>query len=866
MGTGAGLPTGTVTFLFTDIEGSTRLLQEAGIAYATLLEEHRRLLRSAVVAHGGREVNVEGDSLFVAFPSAREAVAAAAEAQQALRAHRWPPGRRVRVRMGLHSGEGTVVAGDYVSLAVHRAARIAGSAHGGQVLLSEATAALVGDALDGELSLRDLGEHRLKDFPRPARLFQLEGPDLEREFPPVRTLTSPTLPPSPPGRFVGRERDVEAIAGLLGDGRRRLVTLTGLGGIGKTRLALEAARAVSGTFPDGVVFVPLASVDDPNLVLGSVADAVGAQREAGVPLLDAVADALGQQRKLLVLDNFEQVLEAAVSIADLLDRAPAVVALVTSRRALQVRSEQRYHVGPLTQAEAVRLFSERAAAIHPGFALTDENAAAVHEIARHLDGLPLAIELAAARVRLLPPDALLARMSEKLDVLGRGAVDLPERQRTLRATMDWSYSLLGPHDQVVFARLAVFAGGWTLAAAEEVCGRAGEPDLLDTLSELLANSLVVETGAADPEPRLTMLETVRAYAGERLAALPDRPEVERRHTCWMLALATERFGKAGRDHRVWFERFQRERANLRAVVQRALDADDLETVARLSRDAFVPLAHRDAEAEVVEWLDEALTRDEVVAPATRGRLLAVRALAATIFGDYAAARSLLRGARELLPHDNDHVYDHALAAATEVYEAMAGDPGPTPTLIETAARRLAEAGDRLGQAYLEVTAGHRELQLEDLPAAERHYANGAELAEQLADDELRGRALSLLGLTLLARGEVERAGQVVVDGARASRHGGQPTSIAYSLDGLAAMALATGRAAVAARALASAAAIRERARNPASPAFRPLLEQLVARSRAALGDAAYASATAEAETWEVGEAVDRILEALDATA
>jgi predicted ATPase/class 3 adenylate cyclase len=853
-------PARTVTFLFTDIEGSTALLRAAGDAYATLLAEHRNLLRTAVTAHGGREVSAEGDAFFAVFPSPVGAVAAAAEAQRSLTAHSWPAGQRVAVRMGLHTGEADVVGGQYVGLAVHKGARVASVAHGGQILLSEATAAVVGDTLPTGDALRGLGEHRLKDFPRPTRLYQLEGSGLPTGFPPLRTRVSFGPMPAPSGSFVGRARELDDVGQLLRDQRARLVTLTGPGGIGKTRLALEAARTVVDAFPGGVVFVALAAVTDPGLVLGSVAEAVGARREPGVAVGDAVAAAIGDDRTLLVLDNFEQVAEAAPSVAELLGLAPAAVVLATSRQALRLRVEQQYPVAPLGEDDAVRLFTDRASAVRPGFAPKGSDVEVVAEIGRRLDGLPLAIELAAARARLLAPDALLARLSERFDVLGSGPVDLPERQRTLRATMDWSYRQLGPHEQALFARLAVFAGGCGLDAVEEVCGRPGEPAVLDTVSELLANSLVVVSEGPGAVPRLDMLETVRAYASERLAELPDRGETEQRHTMWMLELFAARLAAKGSVHQDWLQRFDQERANLRAVARRAVDAGDIEMVARLARDGFVPLAHRDGEAEAVEWLDAALAVGAGPArPAVRGRLLVVRALASTVFGDFAAAGSLVDEGRALLPDDGDHAYDHALAAATDAYIAMAENPLAAAPLIADAAARLAGAGDELSQSYMEVTAGNRALHLDDLPAAERHYTTAVRLAERLRDDAMRGRALSLLGLTRLARGDAEAARRAVVDGAAANRRGGQPTGMAYSLDGLAAVALADGRPRVAARALAVSDAVRRKSGMPPSPAFLPLLAGLVAEARTRLGEEAYEAACSEAQGWHVIEALDRIL-------
>jgi predicted ATPase/class 3 adenylate cyclase len=857
------LPTGVVTFLFTDIEGSTRLLQEVGDGYAELLDDHRRLIRAVVAAHGGREVDTQGDSFFLVFPSAVEAVASAADAQRSLAAHPWPDGRRVLVRMGLHTGEAMAAAAGYIGLAVHRAARIAAAAHGGQVLLSETTAGLIGNGSVAGVSLHDLGEHRLKDFPHPLRLFQLDVAGLRTDFPPLRTLVRGYRLPIPATSIVGREEDLAALVRLLADPRTRLVTLTGPGGIGKTRLALEAAGAVAHEFPGGAVFVPLAAVVDPALVMGTLADAIGVRREPGVSLLDGVRATIGDHRTLLVLDNFEQVADAAADLAGLLDQVPAVVALATSRQLLRVRSERHQPVRPLTEPAAVRLFVERATAVRPGFTLGPDNRDVVAEICRRLDGLPLAVELAAARVRLLPPETLLARLLERLEVLGGGPVDLPERQRTLRATMDWSYGLLEPHEKALFARLAVFAGGWSLEAAEIVCSTAGEPEVLDTLAALVDASLVVASDEDPGEPRFSMLETVRVYAGELLADAPDRVDVERRHTQWMCTVTGSLLRtRGGQEHRQWLERLDRERPNLRAAVQRALDARDPATVALLVRNAFIYLAQRDAEAEAVDWLDQALSRPDVAEPAVRGRLLAVRALAATIFGDFMLARSMSTESRRLLPDDPDHRFDGAIVAATEAFIGVAEDPRTAGPVVAEATARMAAVENRLGQAYMEVTAGNVALYRGDLAAAEAHYATGVRLAAQIGDDAIRGRALSLRGLTLLIDGDAQAARVSVIEGARINRRGGQPSGMAYSLDGLAAMSLTAGRPEVAARALAAARAVRERVGHPPSLAFMPLLEDLVAQARSALGDEAYEAAAAEGGQWSVFDALDRTLDEL----
>jgi predicted ATPase/class 3 adenylate cyclase len=501
------LPSGTVTLLFTDIEGSTRLLHELGERYADVLAEHRRVLREAFSRHGGIEVDTQGDAFFFAFTRAGDAVAAAGEAQDAL------AGGPVRVRIGVHTGEPVVTEEGYVGADVHRAARIMGAGHGGEVLLSETTQRL----LDSTAELRDLGEHRLKDLGAPQRLYQLG----DGEFPPLRTLYRTNLPiqPSP---LVGRERELTEAGALIRE--HRLLTLTGPGGSGKTRLALQlAAEAVEG-FPDGVFWVPLQALRDPALVERAIGASVGAD--------DGLIEHVASKRLLVVLDNFEQVVEAAPVVSSLLAGTPNASVLVTSREPLQVESEQRYPVEPLPDEDAELLFVLRASAVVLGFRRT----AAVGEICRRVDGLPLAIELAAARVALLDPDELLMRLEQRLPLLGSRSRDAPARQRTLRATIEWSYDLLEPDEQELFRKLAVFRGSFSLEAAEAVC----DADL-DALESLVIKNLVRRWGSG----RLGMLDTIREFAVELLDAAPDADEVYRRHAEHFLSVAEDANLNAG---------------------------------------------------------------------------------------------------------------------------------------------------------------------------------------------------------------------------------------------------------------------------------------------------------------------------------
>jgi predicted ATPase len=493
------LPTGTVTLLFTDIEGSTRLLEEIGEQYADVLAEHRVVLRDAFSRHDGVEVDTQGDAFFVAFSRATDAVTAAGAAQRGL------ADGPVRVRIGVHTGEPIVTTEGYVGADVHRAARIMSAGHGGQVIVSETTQRLMGPGVE----LRDLGEHRLKDLGAPVRLYQL-GND---GFPPLKTLYRTNLPVQATP-IVGREHELEEAGALVR--AHRLVTLTGPGGSGKTRLAMQLAAEAIEQFPDGVFWVPLQALRDPALVEGAISAAIGAD--------GPVRDYIGSKRLLLLLDNFEQIVEAAPSVSALLSATPNAKVLVTSREPLHVESEQRYPVEPLPDDDAVTLFIERAAAVEHGFRASEP----VGEICRRLDGLPLAIELAAARVALLSPDELLARLDKRLPLLASRSRDAPARQRTLHATIQWSYELLEPAEQELFTRLAVFRGSFALEAAETVCGAD-----LDVLESLVAKSLVRRLATG----RLLLLDTIREYALELLEASPDSKATREMHAQYFLELA-----------------------------------------------------------------------------------------------------------------------------------------------------------------------------------------------------------------------------------------------------------------------------------------------------------------------------------------
>src|SRR5436309_5725489 len=555
------LPSATVTFLFTDVEGSTRLLHELGAeAYAEALAEHRLVLRKVFAAEGGVEVDTQGDAFFYVFADARAGVAAAAAANVALE-----PGL-IRIRMGLHTGEALLTGEGYVGEDVHLGARIAAAGHGGQVLFSAATRAL----LDGGVT--DLGEHRLKDFADPVAIFQLG----EERFPPLKTISNTNLP-RPTSSFVGREREKAELAELVRE--HRLVTLSGPGGSGKTRLSIEAASELVGEFKAGVFWIGLAALRDPTLVLETVGQTLGAK--------DGLAGHIGERELLLLLDNLEQVIEVAPELASLVEVCPNLHLLGTSRELLRVRGEVEYPVRPLAEPEAVTLFCERSG-LDP-----DETTA---ELCLRLDNLPLAVELAAARTGVLTPPQILDRLAQRLDLL-KGGRDAEARQHTLRATIEWSHDLLADDEKQLFARLAVFSGGCSLDAAEAVTGAD-----LDTLQSLIDKSLVRHT-----EPRFWMRETIRESALEPLGDSDDADAIARRHAEWFLALAEEAepFLK-GAEQRVWLERLEDEHDNLRTSLDWFFDHGHVDGAARLAGPLWLFWYMHGHVTEARRWLRRAL--------------------------------------------------------------------------------------------------------------------------------------------------------------------------------------------------------------------------------------------------------------------
>ena len=703
------LPRGSVTFLFTDIEGSTRLLHDLGPEpYAEAVAEHRRILRDAFAAQGGVEVDTQGDAFFVAFPTPEGAVAAAAAARDGL------ADRAIRVRMGIHTGTPLVAEEGYIGPDVHLGARIAAAGHGGQVLVSKATRELV--AAD----LTDLGEHRLKDFDEPVVIFQL-GSDA---FPPLKTISNTNLP-RPASSFIGRETEVAEIASRLRDGVR-LLTLTGPGGSGKTRLAIEAAADVVGEFKAGVFWVGLAPLRDPTLVTATIAQTLGTK--------DELAQHIGEREMLLLVDNLEQVIDAATDLATLVEACPNLRLLVTSRERLRVRGEVEYPVAPLADPDAVALFCARAGV---------EPDATIAELCRRLDNLPLAVELAAARSSVLTPDEILTRMADRLDLL-RGGRDAEARQQTLRATIVWSYELLTEAEQRLFARISVFAGGCDLESARAVV----DADV-DTLQSLVDKSLVRHT-----DGRFWMLETIRDFAAERLEGRDEAQPIHHRHAEHFLALAEEAEPNllGGAEQERWLERLERDIDNFRAAIDYDEASGNMQDAMALAGALAELWDQRGHQVEALRRYQALLAADERPTVA-RSKALSGAAMEATKAGDIPLA--LRYGGEELALH-----------------------------------RRF---GNRQGEAMALWLFGYLHTETGELSLAEQELQEAVRLFGELGDALLQAWAARALALHYLRRGNLAQARPLYEENLHRARAAGDSGLETASLDALASIAIREGR-------------------------------------------------------------------------
>ncbi len=726
--------------MFTDIEGSTQMLRRLGDRYPDLLSEHDRVMREAIAATGGREVETAGDSFFVVFSRASAAVDCARRAQLALAAADWPGGEVPRVRVGIHTGAPAVDDGKFVGLDVHRAARVMAAAHGGQVLVTEDA----GRGLGTQVELRDLGYHPLKDLPAPEHLFQVLSPGLATGFPPIRSLNHSNLP-VPANPLVGREVEVSRARDLLAQEDVRLLTLLGPGGAGKSRLAIDIAAESVTRYRDGVWMVPLAPIADQALMAAEMARVLNVAPVAGEPLEQTLIAALAERELLLVLDTFEHLLGAATLVADVLGAAPDVDVLVTSRQALQIRGEHLMDVPPLAPADATELFLQRASAVRPGLTVDCDESAAVERMCARLDGLPLALELAAARVQVFRPRVLEARLAERL-ALPEGSRDLPERQRTLRATIDWSYQLLTPGEREQFQSLAPFIGGVRVDTAEAIWGS----EAVEALVSLAEKSLLHTREDRDGEPRFWMLETVREFATERARAEGGRGLPDDRHGEHFLALtdaAAEPLRGSGQ--RQWLDRLEDEYPNLRGTLDH-LTEHDPERALRMAGNLIWFWDIRGYVPEAMNVLDAALA----AAPAdSRDRALA-------LFGS--ARMALLIGERE------------------EVQ----------PRLLEALSFARPSGDERLVVLILSHLGWVTDAT--DPVESVRHHEDAVSVARSAGDDWALGVALNNHAVMSAVRQDFDRACSLLEEALRYRRRIGEPRAIALTANNLAELALDAG--------------------------------------------------------------------------
>ena len=866
----AELPQGTVTLLFTDIEGSTRLLASLGSRYEQVLASHRMLLRESFRSHGGVEVDTQGDAFFYAFARARDAVAGAVAGQRALSSHDFGDGVELRVRMGVHTGAPAQTQERYVGPDVHLGSRICSVAWGGQIVVSSATAVLISGLKD--VTLRPLGDHFLKDIDERISLHQVVTPGLIEDFPALRSVgTHPTnLPPRLPA-LIGRDQDVVAVAELITAPEVSVVTLVGPGGTGKTRLSLAVASEVLPSFADGAFFVDLSALSDASLVIPSIAQALSLREAPGRSLEASLADHLASKEMLLVLDNFEQVMEAASQLSLLLEGASALKVLVTSRESLRIAGERVVSVAPLgvpspansdvdevASSPAVALFVARAQAVRGDFSLGEDNAACVADICRRLDGLPLALELAAARVNLLSPSSLLARLDRGLKVLSAGRRDASDRQRTLRGAIAWSYELLSEDEQRLFRRLAVFAGGWSLDAAEAVFDRDDLGlDVLDGLASLVDKSLVRAVGEQE---RFAMLETIGEFAAETLEESGEAEEARRVHAEFFRKLAEEAepHTAQGDEQIMWLRRLELEHDNIRTALEFLADFGEPEIQLRMASALRHFWRFHGHLSEGRSRLQAALL-SETADQTLRERALASLGLLAYLQGDHADARRHLEGA--LLIEQQNSLRERVAGTLNDLglVAQAEGDFAGAKVLYEETIRVARDLGD----TFL-VALGT--LNLADLALIEGDFEHAAllsietlSLARELGDAE--GIAISLAngGVAALKRGRLDQAREMLGEALPIAKELGSHRIIAGCIGDFAAIAAGSGQPHEAGRLLGAAKKLRKSI-GIATELFEAELEQATLSSLAvSLGRVTLERAFHEGEALTAGEAIAKAL-------
>lgn len=868
----SALPTGTVTFLFTDIEGSTALLTLLGDAYVTLLDRHSEILRTAIATNGGTEVSTEGDAFFAVFPSAPDAVTAARTVQREMASTGWPNDALVRDRIGLHTGLARLGGENYVGLDVHRAARIAAAGHGGQVLLSDATRALVAEALPADTHLRDLGQHRLRDFEQPVRIWQLEIDGLASDFPDLRTLDArPGNLPQPLTGFVGRERELARLIDLVRG--HRLVTLTGPGGTGKTRLALKAAEVLRDHMADGAFFVDLSALRDPALVPMTITQALRLGVDPGGDALHAARGYLRDREALLVIDNFEQVTEAAKVVEELVSAASRLRVLLTSRSPLGIYGEQEMELPPfdvpaggslelLSASPAVALFVDRARKLKPGFELSADHATAVAGIIARLDGLPLAIELAASQVRVLTPPAILSRLEAHQPLMPAATRGRPARQRTMRAAIDWSYELLVEPERRLFSRLSVLPGGFSLEAAAAVADPGDlEIELIEGVGALVGKSLLRQTDG-DAEPRFRMLETVLDYAGERLRTDFDADATERRRAAFYVS-----FAEAAEPHLTrmeqasWLDRCEVERPNLRRAIDWAIASGEADLGLRMAAALWRFWHQRGPLWEGRRALDQLLALPGS-SRETRARALSAAGGLAWWDGDFVATRRHFGDGFALFTADEETtdrlraLYDLGFALLWSGVQGNLEDLDRAEDLLRRSLTLAERLDDRRGRARacraLGLARGiARKDPLGAIPLFEQSVALFEAIGERWELNE------SLIGLANGHRfsGDKVRAREYYLQGLDLMAAAGNRPAMAWLVFLVAAVEGEMGRHERVAQLWGAAEAIREAAGEIRPPAAALLVVDPLGSARQAIGDQAVERALAAGRAMDPEAAV-----------
>ena len=814
------LPGGTLTFMFGDLAASTTLVEQLGDQYGEVLAGYHQVVADATLRHEGTVVDLEGERLFSVFQDASQAVSATVEIQKSLGDRVWPESASVNARLGLHTGTARIGSGGYVGLDVHRASRVASSAHGGQIVVSAPVRELVeGQAEGAGWEIKDLGSFALKGLSRAEKLFQVRAPGLRADFPAprARSITRVRLPVSQ-NTLVGRDRELVELVEMLVRPNVRLSTIVGPGGIGKTRLALAVAEEVSPEFPDGVYFVNLAAITDPGQVLLAIGDAAGIPIEGDA--IDALSSEFQDQQVLLVIDNFEHVAEGGSAVADLLGRSPGLKVLATSRVPLRIMSEYEYTLEPLglpptgsdqpdsvSASDAVRLFIDRALAVIPGFSINEENASPVASIVRIVDGLPLAIELAAARLRMLSPGALSERLTRSLDALGSGAADVPSRQRTLDAAIDWSYQLLNREEQTLFCRLCVFQGGFTVESAQDVAVEEG--DAVDQLMVLVENSLVLP--AQGGEGRLRMLAPIREFGLRHLHEMGEYEWMKDRHADYYVRVADGSVEDLrGTKQAAVVERFTADWNNIDVAAEWLMKTGGDDALVTMSFGMWVYLwvgNHLKDGARYLDAVDSPEDLDETLA----GRYWFLRGGIQYEMGQYAESKVAIDRAMSIVEGNGDidcHNWTDFVSALLLPVDGE--DPARVTERLELSLARFRGFGDRWGEGYALIALGIIHASNGDVDAAEKYQLATRDLGFELGNGALIGLAEAQIGFTYISSGRLSEARDALRRSFDVFRDMNYREGLCYALEAAASLSFSEGQTELGMIALGAAEEVRER--------------------------------------------------------